>query len=374
MSHHRPSFVPAVLLLLLVACRETPIPPPEVAFEQMVSGVQSRALDASDTLAVPTGALVRGRELIVIDEARAEAKVYDRQSGAVVRMVGRPGDGDGDLRAPVAIAPLDSGRYVIYDYLRRLISVRDSLGRTLRESPILKGDFNSILAFPEEQRVILAGPTLRAIDGANGMDLHEFDYAGKLRASYAKTVRPPSGWARRIAAIATARMGSTVIMGAMNSNRLRMYDRRTGTVRWLEAAPGWYRPIAWPSDAILQHGASRQTAAQILRNWMYTQRLLSGVYPLTHGRLLVRFLAFAPDHSRLFHYAVMDTTGRTFAVSRATRAQVLVVVADTAMWVSGAGSRDAWLGSGVVTVGLPETPHAVASAPPAVIGRSPAAR
>src|SRR4029077_8056399 len=112
--------------------------------------------------------------------------------------------------------------------------------------------------------------------------------------------------------------------------------------------PDWYRPLEYPSDRLLQRGVSTQTVAQRAQAWMHTQRLMNDVYPLTGGRFLVRFMAFTSPTDKAFYYAVADTTGRTYAVSQATRARVIAARADTVFWVNDGGPAGSRLGSGVI--------------------------
>src|SRR5207248_812031 len=82
---------------------------------------------------------------------------------------------------------------------------------------------------------------------------------------YAKSVRPASGWEGRFAALFAAQVGPNVVIGSMNSNRLRVYNRHTATSRWFEVGDGRFPPLTWPSDALLERGATRQTVAELVR-------------------------------------------------------------------------------------------------------------
>jgi hypothetical protein len=62
--------------------------------------------------------------------------------------------------------------------------------------------------------------------------------------------------------------------------------------------------------------------------------LINGVFALTGGRLIVRFATYDQNDERMYHYALADTTGRTFAVTPATTARVVATAGDTLFWLA----------------------------------------
>lgn len=304
------------------------------------------SMSPNSTLEFAIAGLVRDTDVVVLDARAADAKVISRRDGALLRVLGRAGDGVGDFRVPLAIASLDSGRYVILDQGRRVLSVRDARDSMSAETHDLRGFYNGLVAFPERRRVVLSGTPFSS--SAKGNDLHEFDYDGRRLASYASTPKAHSEWARRVNGVFAAAIGSDLVIGAMYSNELRIYDEPTGRIRTIAVAPNWFRPLEFPPDAALQRTEGGQPVAQRVATWLHTQRIMNGVFPLTRGRLLVRFMAFTSARDQAYYYAVADTTGRTYAVSRAIRANVIATRGDTVFWIRRLSEGRAQLGSGVL--------------------------
>jgi hypothetical protein len=343
-----------VALSLLGGCsgpRNSPAAP-IVGFSQLFQTEHVVPLAvAKDPLASPAEAALVGPNIVILDSRSADIKVFSRADGALKQVIGRAGDAPGEFRHPIAIAPFDSGHFVVYDQTRRVLSLRDSSGAFIEDSPLIKGFFNGMVALPEHHRVLLAGMTTSQLGDAKDADLHEFDLAGHRSVSFAKTARLGSKWADRLAALFAIRIGDEVVTGSLNSNRIRLYALSTGRTRWIAIAPRWYREPEWPSDALLQRTASSQTVAERVTNFIHTQRLMNGAFPLTNGRFLVRFMAFTSPTDKAFYYAIADTSGRTYVVSRATRANVVATRADTVFWVHPGQANDPLLGSGVVDAG-----------------------
>jgi hypothetical protein len=318
-----------IMPFLLAAACQRPLPPSaRVSFEEMTAG--ARVLPAASDLRSPVSALATDDALIVVDQDGPNLKVFDRAEGSLRGVVGGPGDGPGEFRRPLAIVPLDSGRYAIFDQGKRVLSIRDARGVAIGETAPLKGFFNGVVALPRERRVLLSGTLFGP--ASEESELHEFDYSGRRLASYAERERAASGWEAKFGAVFAAQIGRSTVIGTLSSNRLRVYDRRTHTARWMDVAPDWYHPLAWPSDRLLVRGASSQSVSRVLANWMRTQRLMNAVFPLSGGRLLVRFVTIISPHDHVYYYALADTMGRTTAVSRATRARMLATRGDTMYW------------------------------------------
>jgi hypothetical protein len=238
---------------------------------------------------------------------------------------------------------------VIFDQGRRILSFRDSVGGVIREASVPRGFFNGIIAVPEHRRIILAG-RLAGGPPAGTLDLHELDYAGRRIRSF--RAAPPSGslWQAKFAAMWMARVNDNVVTGSLNSRRLRLYNLRTRDERTIDitGGAGWLAPLAWPSDALLERGTTSQTTAERITAWMRTQRLFNAAFPLGEGRILVRAQAYDLEQHPFFYYVVVDTAGRTVAISQATRNQVVSTVADTVFWITTQERAVPRLGSGIL--------------------------
>jgi hypothetical protein len=319
----------------------------------MVQDIRTVTLSGSgaDSLPFPIGAVVSEREVVVMDDRRAEVRAFRRSDGGLLRVVAQAGDDEGSVRRPTAIAAIDSGRYVIYDRGRGILSFRDSASRVIREVPLAaSGFFTGLVALPAERKLVLSGRAHAKSGGdAPGYDLHEFDFSGRRVSSYAKSPRTRSGWEARFAAVFAAGVDGKLVTGSLNSNRLRFYDRTTGKTRWIDVGSGWHPPLEWPSDRELRRKDTPESVAERVTAWGHRQRLFNGVFPLDGGRLLVRVQTFTPSGERSFLYAVADTGGRTIAVSHATSALVVNTAADTVFWLERSPGGPVRFGSGRVS-------------------------
>ncbi len=302
-------------------------------FEEVFRPVSAVSLRERDSAAFAFAGIVTQDRVFVLDPERGELKAYRRADGSLIDTPGPLGDGFGELRHPIAVARLDSGRFVVYDDKRDVISFRDSLGRAQTEAVIPHGAFGGVVALPDRRRILLPGAFIKPTAASAGHDLHEIDYDGRRTADYGEPRKPASEWERKFnAEFAAVSQGRTIVSGTMNSSSLRLRDLSTAAERWIDVAPGWWR-LEWPSDALLRRGATRQTVADRIRAWGRQNRLMNGVFPLSDGRLVVRYQAYAPLGTRLFYYVVADTMGRALAITHATHANVLEARGDTLFWL-----------------------------------------
>jgi hypothetical protein len=316
-------------------------------FDEMLRPLSSTALEGSkDSTGQIAGALVTAKKLIVLDMRRAELRMYDRATGRLIKVAGRPGADLGDLRYPFSAAELDSGRLVVYDAKRNLMSFRDSVGDPIRDVRLPQGYYGGFAVFPREQRVLLTGDVHEPLRDVKGKDVHEFDFSGNHVSSYGTPAAPHSDWERRFGAEFVAQTGPFLVTGVMNSSRLRLLERTSHRERWIDVAPGWQR-LDWPSDALLGW-ANRQVVGRRIQDWSRQQRLMNGVFPVGGGRLLVRFHGYASGGDDLFYYVLTDTAGATLGISHATRANVVASASDTVFWIGGAAGRDYRFGVSIV--------------------------
>jgi hypothetical protein len=307
---------------------------PFAALVQDAGGVTLEDRDKTG-LRVISAALTMGSEVVVLDRARAEARVFDRARGSLTRVVGRSGDEEGDLRRPFAIARLDSAGYAIFDLTRSVLSFRDARGTTVNEVST-PGFLTGLASVDGENRVVMVGELRGAKFGgaAKGKTIHEFDASGELVASYGTPEKPASDWASRFKALVVASVGNTVITAAPNSTQLRLYDRRTHEERTVDLAPGWLKPLEWPSDKILERGRSSKQPSQLIAEWANAQRLVSGIVAVGTQHAIVTLRGSEPNGTRTFnYYVVVDSTGRTLAVTGPTSAQIVGSEGDTIQWI-----------------------------------------
>lgn len=317
------------------------------AFDDMARPVSATTLDwDKDSTGMLVAAVTRGPRLIVVDARRAELRVHALATGKFVRVAAQPGIDVGDFRLPSAAEPLDGGRFVVFDSRRALASFRDSTGAVISEARLPRGFYGGFAVKRTEGRLVLTGMITDVLPAAKDKDIHEFDFEGRHIRSYGVAAKPESDWASRFAAEFVNLSDSLLITGAMNVSRLRVLNRATMQERWLDVAPGWQR-LEWPSDRLLG-AANRAVVAERLQEWRRNQRLMTGVFSLSDGRLLVRFEGSASDGGQLFNYVLSDLQGRTLAISRATRKRVVAAAGDTVRWLEGAPGRQYSYGSSIV--------------------------
>jgi hypothetical protein len=339
--------------ILVAGCSAAPVVvdrPPTVPFADLVRLSNEVTLVGSDQdrMVSPVGAVTTSDHIVLLDYGRADMRMFRRADGTLVRVLSAAGDAPGQLRKPADLARLDSGQFVVLDAGRRVLAFHDSLGALLREVSLPDGAYNSLLALPEQRRVVLAGHVFGTSDEAKRSDLHEFGYDGRLIASYGARANPRSVWENTFTTVYAAPAGREVITATLSSNTIRYIDRQTRTERSSRVAAGWFAPLEWPSDRMLQRGATQQGAAQLVKKWTRQHRLMNGVFALSGHRILSRFQAFSPSGDRFFYYALTDGDGRTVAVTQPTRANVLATNGDTLLWISAAAKHAAVFGTGVV--------------------------
>lgn len=335
-----------------LSCSASPATAPPVRverrdFAELVHEVARLPLrGAVAPLSGPVAILPVGSRIAVLDRKRAELRMYGRD-GAMEAMAGTPGDQPGALRKPTALAALDSGRFVVLDDGRRLLSFRDSTGKVLREAKLPDGSFTSVVPLRAERRLIVAGRIYYGADSVRSRPLHEFDYEGHLIASLGEPSNARTKWERAFAGVMVVASGDSLVMGALASNQLRYMNRGGATTGVTRVAAGWYRPVEFPAERLLDRGATSRSASQLVTDVTHASRLLNGVFSLGRDRVLVRFQAFDLAGARFFYYVLSNESGSRYVVSRPTRVNVLGARGDTLYWIADAAQRGATMVRGV---------------------------
>jgi len=322
-----------------------------VSFDSLFHHVGRVALLAQpggDSIRLPADILLRKNELVLVDAGQAELKEFRRADGALLGRVGQAGDAPGEFRKPIAAAALDSGRWVVLDESREVLSVWDSTDHLVRETTVL-GWWTGLAAISSEHRYILAG----VLDIGGMARIHEFNYSGQLVSSYRKARRKMSPWEASFSAPFLALQGDLVVSGSFNTNQIFVHHRTSGTDRPINVAQGWFIPPEWPNDMNTTPSA---TKVQRATAWLHHQVLLSKLIPLSSPLFLARFDGYRPTGERLYYYALVDTLGRTIALSSATAAEILRVESDTAFWLARDSAGAFALAHGVLAPRFREVP------------------
>jgi len=343
-----------VIGLFAVACSEptqspltVQLPRPEV-FTDLIRPIRQMPLgSAGDSIETIGASALTPRSLVVLDRGAVDVRLFDLSGGRSLAAVGSAGDNPGQFRNPYLVATLDSGAFVVLDQGRRILSFRDSLGQLQKEVNLPPGMYSGMVADRAQHRLIVAGKPFGPRRAAFAGDLHEFDFNGRHIRSYGHLPKPTSDWASRFTAEFAAMYQGEVVTGLMNGSRLRFYDPRRGSERWVTVAPGWQH-LEWPSDGLLKRTASKSTVAERLTAWERQNVLMNGVFPLGRDRLLVRYQGFPEDGSRFYYYVLADTLGKALAITHATRVTVLGTKDDTIFWVPRPDARPQVLAVGIV--------------------------
>lgn len=319
-----------------LACNRDSSPPVSVRSAPFPSlfdvrhSIRLQRTEQDPLVSAQAGAVV-GRHVVVLDLARADAKLFDRLSGRLRRTIGQPGDRPGDFRSPAAIAPAAGDSFVIFDARRGVLSFWDPRGELAGETPVESGFYNGLMVAPQDRRIVLTGKVFAGDQAAITTEVHEFAYDGRLLSSYGKAEKPTSDWEMQFMAIFGSGANGRLLTGSMHSNVVREYRRKSQAWTSIPIARGWFRPLQYPSDRVLHLSDSGRMRRS--REWVHANRMMNGVFAIGSDRLLVRFQAFDGTGNRFYYYAMCDTLGHSGQVSLPTRAFVFMTKGDTAFWL-----------------------------------------
>ncbi len=270
--------------------------------------------------------LVVDSQFIVFDVMQANLKVFD-YAGKLIRTIGRSGDGPGEFRRPMSGTVLANERFAVLDETRRVVSIRDSTGRTISEWYVGGSKLYSVGSIEGNQGIVLTG---RLNTVASSPDLltkdrgvHEYDFAGSLVASYRPVPKPKHHWEEMFSGTVLASLGDIVVSGSYSSNRIHHYERSSGKEWWTDIGGLWYKPLEWPDD----DESSNVSKAVQVTSWAKQQILLTRLYSIDETHYLAQFQAYDSDDNRVFHYLLADVSGKTLAITKATSLKILHVIA-----------------------------------------------
>lgn len=270
--------------------------------------------------------IVIDSQFIVFDVMQANLKVFD-YAGKLIRTIGRSGDGPGEFRRPMSGTVLANERFAVLDETRRVVSIRDSTGRTISEWYVGGSKLYSVGSIEGNQGIVLTGRLNTAASSPDGsvreLGVHEYDFAGSLVASYRPVPESKHPWEESFSGAILASLGNIVVSGAYNSNRIHNYERSSGREWWTDIGGSWYKPLEWPDDNKL----SKVSKVVQVTSWAKQQTLLTRLYPIDQAHYLAQFQAYDSDDNRVFHYLLADVSGKTLAITKATSLKILHVIA-----------------------------------------------
>jgi hypothetical protein len=137
----------------------------EARFEPVFTVGKEEGTDTEVFSQVPAIAIDASANLYVLDRDNARVLVFG-PDGGFVRQIGKQGEGPGEFRIPVAVAPLDDGRIAVYDMAGRTISLFTADGRyeSLVRLTEAVGTFPQMRAFARGG-VLLTGTQMNVTPG-----------------------------------------------------------------------------------------------------------------------------------------------------------------------------------------------------------------
>jgi hypothetical protein len=293
----------------------------QIAFDQVVAPTASLPLDSA--LTVPTDAIVHGGVAAVVHARGSAIAFIDAKTG---RPVGSVGTANDSARSALAVSPADATQWAILDGKRRSVDVVTPKGSRVRSIALPRGAWSSIAWDVSRRHALVTGLVLDGPKSANdGRSIHEFDERG-IEVGAHREIAPVR---HRLQASFNmpflALNGSIVLSGSNLSNEVLVFDRSSAAERVVVVANDWFQPIDWVLPRLTTPAKS---VAEPTLKWLASQTMLTAVIPLSNGRFVARFTQHSSDRER-YVYAVVDSVGRTRALTRATTVKLSSASGDT---------------------------------------------
>ena len=299
--------------------------PFHVAFE-LTDSVVLRAL--TDDPVAKVGKIVTwGGGLALIDEMQGNVKTFDRE-GALIRTVGRPGDGPGEFRSPVDAVVVEDGALVVLDARHQRLSRFDATGTHERDMAVgghfvsdverIEGpDGSELLAVTYQDNVLVTR-------GEWGNGVHVLDQTGRYQNTIARVEEPMAPRSKSFSAVSMAIHGRCVAVARVYSDTVHLYDPwatgcggSSGLDRepWVMGGPAYYAP-AWPDGDMLRLAADAMM-------WSQDQMWLMDVF--ANGNIVVAELVTTGATDRVLHYqyVVADASGTIRAATEASEQKIV---------------------------------------------------
>lgn len=316
--------------------------PPEKPFDTIFLQVRQVGLDTADGPPVEiAGGLALADQFLLVDGGAAVVRDIDARTGRLVSLVGSPGDEPGMFRRPISIAALSDSTYGILDQRRQIVSIHSDHGKLIKELRV-GGFWNSLATSTRPGRFAVAGTpdSLRERPSV----LYEFDGQGSPTGGCGDPPKLDWDLKSSFATPFAVRDGSVMLIGAYNSNLVRVCDFNDNRTYTIAVAPGWYRPINWPTEI-----KGRGATAALVNTWARKQRLFSALFSSGGETFLAEFRSFGRSGDEQFNYAVVDTSGHTLAITGVTPKEILYTRDDSVYWIERTSTTTERLGVSVLT-------------------------
>ncbi|MBK8246650.1 MAG: hypothetical protein IPK85_04530 [Gemmatimonadetes bacterium] len=313
---------------------------PVVALDDLIAPITSTPLKApgGDPIGTATSLAVLGHRVYIADLFQAVVEVLDRSTGVLVRKLGRPGDGAGELGRPVVVEVdtlTGSARLLILDRTRQGITILDTLGAFLAQVRV-PGSWTTMTGHGARGMVIVGGVASATNDAAaqasTKMDIvHEVDLTtGESRASYYRFTPPSRLYEEVFNNPAVAAGTNIVVAGAFNTNRLYIRARGTGEDHYSDIGAPWYRPIEWPTAETPLPGTSLPDK---VNRWSRRQQMLVRLFVGASDAIVAQFRWADESGEATYAYILADERGAPVRATSFSRFQLLRMSGDTAFGV-----------------------------------------
>jgi len=293
----------------------------QIAFDRLVVSKASVPIDTS--IGAPVDAITAGGVVAVLHARGSAVTLVDARSRKMLATIGARSDSG---RSSLSVAEADSGRWLILDPKRSAVDVVARTGGRERSLVLPRGFWSGVVWDRKTRHAIVTGVELDAPKTASdGRSIHEFDERGTEVGAHREIApiehRLQASFNMPFAAID----GPRVLSGSSLSNEVLIFDRSSATERVVRVADDWFRPIDW---SLPRQTVRAKTVAEPTLKWLASQTMLTAIIPLSHARFIARFTQHAPDRER-YVYALVDSVGRTRAVTQPTPVRLSSVSGDT---------------------------------------------
>ena len=299
-----------LLALLMTACSGEDAPPASpsalVPFDS-VFVLQQRIplrIPADSPIGLPIAIAEWREDFAIIDQLQAEIRIFNK-AGRPTRSIGRPGDGPGEFRRPIAAAVVGDD-LAILDAARGVVSTFDPNGRYISSWSATVIQPRSLSEAPAAGGLLLAGQITTLDSNAAPLSLHLFSVDGKRLKSFAPNAQPTQRYQANFNAMTAAVVGSVVLAVRNSSNRVDQYDFVGRPVRSAVVGAPLYRPPAWPKDRLSGPGGEQ---AQVTK-WANDQTWTLGILALDSTRYVTAFSTYdVAAAERVLYYSVAAVGG-----------------------------------------------------------------
>lgn len=278
--------------------------------------------DAPVPMGMPVSMSVWNENLVLVDQMLAEVRVIE-PGGRLRHIIGRPGDGPGEFRAPYAAKAHPDGDLVVFDPIARRVSIFNPAG-AFSDSWSFPDFFFNSFAIADDGKLLFGGRRLdeSTVSQDQWATIHVFTKSGEhLRSVGARPAIGTRPYERNMNQVWLTALGSLAFSVLIASNEAIVHDLDSGHEWRARAGESFYRPIEWLS------AMPNQGDFQALRRWHDEQMLALWPVPIDSQFILSRFTARDESSGeRIVYYDLLDRSGRSRATIRTTVENIIQFV------------------------------------------------